>query len=56
MGSTVDSYGKLAELAARASYGSDPCSAEEAAAAETLAAAVRAGLARPPRRGVPVPS
>jgi hypothetical protein len=56
MGTTIDSYGKLAELADRASYGSVPCSAEEAASAEVLAAAVRSGLARPPRRGVPVPT
>jgi transglutaminase-like putative cysteine protease len=54
---TIDAYDKLAALAARASYASDPCSAEEAAAAEALGVAVRSGLARPARRSrVPVPS
>ncbi len=42
---TVDAYARLAELAARASYGPDPCTAEEAADAEHLGAVVRSGLA-----------
>ena len=41
---TVDAYGRLAALAARASYASDPCTAEEAAAAEILGAVIRSGL------------
>jgi hypothetical protein len=47
---TVDAYGKLAALAARASYASDPCTAEEAADAEVLGAVVRSGLGGPSGR------
>jgi hypothetical protein len=51
----VDAYRKLAELATRASYASDPCTTFDAADAEELSMAVRAGLTRPARRGrVPV--
>ncbi len=51
----IDAYAALAALADRASYGSDPCSAEDAAEAEALGARVRSGLARPGSRpGVPV--
>ncbi|MDR3649192.1 MAG: hypothetical protein P4L20_08885, partial [Acidimicrobiales bacterium] len=53
---TVDAYGKLAALAARASYSSDPCTAEDAADAGLLGDVVRSGLGRPTgRRRVPVP-
>jgi len=53
---TVDAYERLAALAARASYASDPCTPEEAADAELLGALVRSGLARPSgRRRDPVP-
>jgi transglutaminase-like putative cysteine protease len=53
---TIDAYARLASLAARASYGSDPCTDQEAVEAARLEAVVRAGL--PPagaRRGVLVP-
>ena len=54
---TIDAYGRLADLAARASYGSEPCTAEEAADAELLGAVVRSGLSGPgARRGVLVSS
>lgn len=46
----IDAYAKLAALAARASYGSDPCNAEDAADAEVLGDLVRSGLARPGSR------
>jgi transglutaminase-like putative cysteine protease len=46
----IDAYARLAALAARASYGSDPCSAEDAAEAEALGAQVRSGVARPGSR------
>jgi alkylhydroperoxidase family enzyme len=46
----IDAYAKLAALAARASYGSDPCSAADAADAELLGSLVRSGLARPGTR------
>jgi len=53
---TVHAYGKLAALAARASYASDPCTAEDAADAELLGDVVRSGLGRPAgRRRVLVP-
>ncbi len=53
---TIDAYGKLAALAARASYASDPCTAEDAADAELLGDVVRSGLGRPAgRRRVLVP-
>jgi len=52
---TVDAYARLAALAARASYGSDPCTPDDAAEAELLGSAVRRGLAgSPKRRGVSV--
>ncbi len=47
---TVDAYGRLAALAARASYGSDPCTPEEAADARILGAVIRSGLSHPPGR------
>jgi hypothetical protein len=47
---TIDAYGKLSTLAARASYASDPCTSAEAADAELLGDLVRAGLARPAGR------
>jgi transglutaminase-like putative cysteine protease len=53
----IDAYAALAELAARASYGSGRCTAADAADAEQLGAVVRAGLARSSgRRGVLVRS
>ncbi len=54
---TVDAYARLTALAGRASYGSGPCSDEDAAAAARLGATVRSGLARPGNsRGVLVSS
>lgn len=54
---TIDAYAQLAALAARASYGSDPCTPEDAADAEDLGALVRSGLSGPPhRRSVLVPT
>ncbi len=54
---SVDAYAALAALAARASYGSDPCTPEDAADAEELGTIVRSGLAGPPsRRKALVPS
>ncbi len=47
---TIDAYGRLAELAGRASYGSEPCTAGEAADAELLGAVVRSGLSGPGAR------
>ena len=47
---SIDAYGKLSALAARASYASDPCTSDEAADAELLGDVVRAGLARPAGR------
>jgi hypothetical protein len=53
---SIDAYGKLAALAARASYASGPCSAGEADDAEALAEVVRSGLTGPTgRRGVLAP-
>jgi hypothetical protein len=53
----IDAYAALAELAARASYGSGGCTAADAEDAEQLGAVVRAGLARSSgRRGVLVRS
>jgi hypothetical protein len=40
----IDAYRRLAELAARASYAPDPCTADDAVEAEHLEATVRAGL------------
>ncbi len=48
---SVEAYAALAALAARASYGSGPCTAEDAADAEELGARVRSGLSGPPGRG-----
>jgi hypothetical protein len=54
---SIDAYGRLSALAARASYASGPCTSDEAADAELLGDVVRAGLARPAgRRRVPVRS
>jgi hypothetical protein len=53
----IDAYAALAELAARASYGSGRCTAADAADAEELGGVVRAGLAGGGgRRGVLVGS
>jgi MYXO-CTERM domain-containing protein len=53
----IDAYAALAELAARASYGSGRCTAADANHAEQLGAMVRAGLASSSgRRGVLVRS
>ncbi|HXQ91266.1 MAG TPA: transglutaminase domain-containing protein [Acidimicrobiales bacterium] len=52
---TVDAYGKLAALAARASYGIDPCTPTDADDAEALGEIVRGGLTRPVGRRVPAP-
>ncbi len=53
----IDAYAALAELAARASYGSGRCTAADAADAEQLGGVVRAGLAvGAGRRGVLVGS
>ena len=46
----VGAYRRLADLATRASYASDPCSASDASDAEELSTAVRTGLSRPVRR------
>jgi hypothetical protein len=51
--SAVAAYAGLADLAARASYGADGCSAEDADAAQRLGLAVRTGLDAGSRR-VPV--
>jgi len=54
---TVDAYGKLAALAARASYGPGPCTTGEADDAELLGEIVRRGLiGRTGRRRVPADS
>jgi transglutaminase-like putative cysteine protease len=53
---TVEAYARLAALAARASYGGDPCTPADAADAGHLGAVVRSGLARPSGRGVRVSS
>jgi hypothetical protein len=51
---SIEAYVELAALAARASYGSDPCTPEEAADAGHLGALVHTGLARSgSRRGAP---
>jgi hypothetical protein len=50
IGTTIDAYGRLTVLAARASYASDSCTAAEAADAELLGDLVRAGLTRPTGR------
>jgi hypothetical protein len=47
---SIDAYGKLSTLAARASYASDPCTSAEATDAELLGDLVRAGLSRPTGR------
>jgi hypothetical protein len=53
----MEAYARLAALAARASYGADPCTPEDAAVAGHLGAVVRSGLAGPSgRRGVVVSS
>jgi transglutaminase-like putative cysteine protease len=41
---TVDAYARLAALAARASYASDPCTPDDAAEAERLGSVVRRGV------------
>jgi hypothetical protein len=54
---SIEAYARLAALAARASYGSDPCTEEDAADAGQLGAVVRAGLSGQSRRaGVLVPN
>jgi hypothetical protein len=47
---SIDAYGKLSTLAARASYASDPCTSAEATDAELFGDLVRAGLSRPTGR------
>jgi hypothetical protein len=56
MEATIEAYAALAALAARASYGSDPCTPEEAADAERLGALVASGLAQAGARRRPVAS
>jgi len=53
---SVDAYTRLAEMAARASYGADPCSPQEAAEAGQFGAVVRSGLARQGGRRGPLVS
>ncbi len=50
IGAAVDAYERLAALAARAAYGPDACTFDEAVDAGQLGVIVRAGLVRPTRR------